>query len=97
MYNLDEKQIATVKTFINDLPDCTAKGSYEMWDERTKQDGRISPHEMGDFVALSHALPKEFQDFPQAFSIAVKNGTYLEEAEDTIPEGKSIKAKKRKK
>lgn len=86
MYNLDETQMETVENFIKSLPETIAKGNYENWFERTKKDGRLSPHEMESFVALSHALPKEFQDFPQKFAIAVKNGTDIDGEPDTSEE-----------
>lgn len=78
MYTLDEKQIAAAENFIKALPDIAVKGSYETWLERTIGDGRITPNEMEGFVALSHALPSEFQDFPQHFALCVKNGTELD-------------------
>ena len=79
---LIENQIESAENFIKSLPDSIAKGNYERWLAQVHQNGRLPSYDLEKFIALSSALPVEFQSFPQTFALAVKNGLPVEESED---------------
>lgn len=73
MYVTSKEQIAAAEKFIKSLPDSIVKGNYERWLEAVKLKGGITTESLEKFVALSNSLTKEFQNFPQEFSMNVKN------------------------
>jgi hypothetical protein len=90
MYQTNQQQIASVEGFVNKIPDSIVKGQYQNWLRDVKKDGRISTEEMEKFVSLSHSLPVGLQNFPQEFSMSVKNGVNPEVAKTVTA---SVKAK----
>lgn len=73
MYATSKDQIAAAEKFINSLPDSIVKGNYERWLAEVKLKNGITTELLEKFVALSGGLTKEFQNFPQEFSMYVKN------------------------
>lgn len=86
MYILNQQQYSTVENWVNSLPDSLVKGNYIKWLSELKSKERLTTDELEKFVALSNALPVEFQSFPQNFSLSVKNITT--EASDIVSETK---------
>lgn len=95
MYILDSKKIEIAKNFIDSLPESIVKGNYQRWLDGIKENGRIMSEQWDTFISLSHALPVEFQNFPQAFIHSVKNDVEMD-GEVTVEE-KTAKVKSKKK
>lgn len=94
MYTLKSEQYSTVENWVNSLPDSLVKGNYIKWLSELKSKERLTTDELEKFVALSSALPVEFQSFPQNFSLSVKNITA--DASDIVSETKETSKKETK-
>lgn len=75
MYITNEEQIASAESFVGKIPESIVKGDYQRWILEVKKTLRITSEQLDKFVSLSHALPKELQNFPQSFRSLVKNSS----------------------
>lgn len=73
MYTLNDDQIASVKGFINKIPDSLIKSRCEKWLAEVEPTQRATSEQMEQFVSFSTHLPKELQNFPQSFAQSAKN------------------------
>ena len=95
MYILSDDQLASVKSFIDKLDESLIKSRVQRWFDKIKPE-RVLSEEMEEFVGFATHLPKEVQDYPQAFAFAVKNGDETpEEAEDEGEESEEPKKPKK--
>jgi len=79
MYTLSKESLKTLEAFIEKIPDSIIRARIEKWLGEVKPTMRITSEAMEEFVNFSTHLPQELQNFPQSFSMAVKNTPQIEE------------------
>lgn len=95
MYNLNDKQIDTLTEFVDCLEESMVKSKAKVIVDKVASVKRITAELLESFLSLAIHFPKEKQNFPQSFALALRTGTELEIAEDgTDEEVKEIKKEK---
>lgn len=94
MYTLSDDQIASVETLIGKLESSLIKARIEKWLAEITPTKFATADQMEQFVSFGVHLPKELQDFPQSFAMAVKNApeAYKREAAQDITETAELNA-----
>lgn len=89
-YSLTQEQFDSAETFIGKLEDSMVKSHIEKIFAEVKPTMRITTEQMEKFVSLSNNLPTEVQNFPQSFSMALKNQPHLDNQEREVKDSKKI-------
>ena len=74
MYTLSTEQQASVEGWVASLPDSMVKANYEKLISEFNPKERVTSEQLEKFLSYANSLPKEFQNYPQEFSIWIKNG-----------------------
>lgn len=85
MYNLNDDQIKSLETFVGKIEESMVKSKIEKFIAEIKPTGRVTDEQMDNFISLSTHLPKETQNFPQAFEQAARTRPNTERLEKDLP------------
>lgn len=73
MYTLSQEQLASLEGFIDGLDETMIKSRIQRWFDAVDPQ-RVESTQLEEFVGFATHLPKEVQDYPQAFAFGVRNG-----------------------